>query len=155
MFRNSKEITISKALESWQDPQGNPLLILSEQSCDVFLGCWTETGEPANYICKISFSSAWASRSYTNEFLPYEIKDSGRSSILEITNSKWLKESVEYRLKTYPHWKPSNKEMYHHFVIQGHDLYVEVLAESYIEQIIPLNEFDKLLPPKYLNYFNQ
>jgi hypothetical protein len=155
MFGSSKEIAIAIPLKVWQDPQGNPLLIYSERICEIFVGCWEEEGTPADYICKIKFNSGWASRSYRIEYLPYEIKEYKRSAILEIENSKWLKESSDYRSKCYPEWKTWDKKNYRHFVVQGHDEFVEILAESYEEEMISLKEAEKQLPLNYLEYFNQ
>lgn len=155
MLGSSKEIAVAIPLKVWQDPQGNPLLIYSERSCEIFVGCWEEAGTPANYICKITFNFAWASRSYGIEYLPYEIKEHKRSAIFDITNSKWFKESSDYRLKCHPEWKTWDKKIYHHFVVQGHDEFVEVLAESYNEEAILLEEAAKVLPSTYLEFFNQ
>ena len=155
MFGNSKEIAVAIPLKVWQDPQGNPLLINSERRCEIFFGCWEEAGTPANYICRIEFNSAWAIRSYGIEYLPYEIKEQKHSAIFEIENSKWLKESSDYRLKSYPEWKNWDKKIYHHFVVQGHDEFVEVLAESYKEETILLKAAEKFLPLNYLEFFNQ
>ena len=154
-FGSSRETAIAIPLKVWQDPQGNPLLIYCERSCEIFVGCWEESGIPANYICRITFNSAWASRSYGLEYLPYQIKELKRSAIFEVTNSKWLKESSEYRLKCYPRWKTSDRKTYHHFLVQGHDEFVEVLAESYNEETILIKEAKNILSADYLKYFNQ
>ncbi len=155
MFGLSKEIAIPIPLKVWQDPQGNPLLIYSEHNCEVYFGCWDKTGEPAEFICRISFDSAWASKSCGLEFLRYQINEHTRSSILEIENSKWLKELTEYRLKCYPEWKTWDKTTYHHFVIQGHDEFVEILAKSYKEESISIEDAKNLLPSVYLEYLIQ
>ena len=155
MFGSSKEIAVAISLNIWQDPQGNPLLINSERSCEIFVGCWDEVGTPADYICRITFNFAWATRSYGIEYLPYEIKEHKRSAIFEVTNSKWLKEASDYRLKCYPEWKNWDNKTYHHFVVQGHDEFVEILAESYNEETVLLELAKSILPSVYLEYFNQ
>ena len=91
MFEKLKEIAEAIPLKSWQDPQGNPLIIFSKNIRTVYFGCWTDAGIPADYICKITFNSAWASRFYEIEYLPYEIKEFNHSSIYEVIDSKWLK----------------------------------------------------------------
>jgi hypothetical protein len=145
MFENFREIAETVPLKVWKDPQGNPLLISSENILDVYFGCWDDAGMPADYICKITFNFGWASRSYGIENLPYEIKEFSRSSIYEVINSKWLTESSERRLQCYPEWKTWDKKTYHHFVVSGHNNYAEVLAESFSEEIIPIENAKELL----------
>jgi hypothetical protein len=71
----------------WPDPQGNPLPIISEHVTLVYLGCWEESAEPADYVCRLTFKNGWASRSMKMEFLPYETRDVGTSpSVYEKTN---------------------------------------------------------------------
>jgi hypothetical protein len=81
--------------------------------------------------------------------LPYEIKNSSRSSIYEVIDSKWLKESSDRRLQCYPKWRILDEKIYHHFVVSGHDDYVEVLAESFTEEIIPIESAKEMLPYFY------
>lgn len=155
MIGSSKEIAVAIPLKVWQDPQGNPLLIFSEHLCEIFVGCWEDVGTPADYICKIAFNSAWAGRSFTLEFLSYEIKEDKHSAIFEVINSNWLKESSQFRLKYYPEWKNWDEKIYRHFVVQGHDKFVEILAESYEVETILLEKAKRFLPSKYLEFFNQ
>jgi len=155
MIGNSKENAVAIPLKVWQDPQGNPLMIFSEHNCEIYVGCWIEAGIPAEYICKITFISGWASRCYGVEYLPYEIKEHLRSAIFELTNSLWLKESSEYRLKCYPEWKTWDNLIYHHYIIQGHNNYIEIIAESYKEEVISMEDAETVLPSMYLKHFNQ
>ncbi len=149
MFGKSKEIAVAIPLKVWQDPQSNPLLIFSGSICVVYISCWDDDGVPADYICKITFNSGWASRFYGIEYLPYEIKEFHCSSIYEVKDSKWLKESSERRLQYYPQWKTWDKKTYHHFVVSGHDDYVEIIAESFTEEIIPIESAKEMLPLFY------
>lgn len=139
------EIAIPIPLEVWQDPQGNAVLKHSRQECLIYFGCWMTSGEPADYIGELRFEHAWAVRGYRLEYLPYKIK--GRrhhSSIFEIQNSIWLSQASEQRISAYPNWKSWDKRTYHHYVVQGHDNYFEVLASAFIEKNIPHNEAGEL-----------
>lgn len=150
MTTPADEIAVAIPLKVWQDPQGNPLLVFSEHLSLVFVGCWVEAGAPADYICRLTFNSAWAARSYRIEYLPYVIKEHlHRSLIYEVVNSTWLEESSYRRSKCYPEWRDGNKRVYHHYVVQGHDEYVEVIAEGFSEEIISEDRFREILPLLY------
>ena len=114
------------------------MLIYSERECSVYFGCWVGSGEPADYICRLSFERAAAVRSYGREFIPYRVLTSGaRSYILRVTDSDFLREHVAYRQQHYPQFaRPSLQ----HFVMVGHDIYHEVLAPSFTEATIPAAE---------------
>ena len=125
------------------------MLIFSANVRVVYIGCWVDAGIPADYICKITFNSGWVSRFYGIEYLPYEIKEFSRSSIYEVIDSKWLKESTERRLEYYPQWKTWDKKTYRHFVVSGHDNYVEIIAESFTEEIVLIERAKEILPLLY------
>ena len=141
-----KEIAVPIPLKVWQDPQGNPFLVDSEHRTVVYLRCWTDDCEPADFACEISFQHGWASRMTHIEFSPYKINDPHRSAIYEVVNSSWLKEATKRRKKCYPQWKSWDKNVYHHYVIEGHDCYLEVLAENFTEKTIALETVKGILP---------
>ena len=149
MSRKAKETAVAIPLKVWQDPQSNPLLIFSQSIRVVYIGCWTDAGVPADYICKITFNAGWASRFYAIKHLPYEIKEFHRSSIYEIKDSDWVKKSSEQRLECYSEWKTWDKRTYHHFVVSGHDNYIEVIAEAFTEEIISIENAKEILPLLY------
>ena len=122
-------------LSCWQDPQGDLVLIYSERECSVFFGCWVRSGEPADYVGRLSFERAAAVRSYGREFIPYQLPASGvHSYILRVSDSDFLREQVAYRLQHYPQFAGPPMQ---HFVVVGHDIYHEVLAASFTEATIP------------------
>ena len=125
-------------LSCWQDPQGDLVLIYSERECSVFFGCWVSSGEPADYICRLSFERAAAVRSYRREFIPYQLPDhTGHSYILRVPDSDWQREHIAYRRQRYPHSPDQPRQ---HFVVVGHDIYHEVLAVDFAEATIPAAE---------------
>lgn len=132
----SKEIAAPIPLKVWQDPQCDVVLHAGRDGCAVYFGCWAIAGEPADYICKLTFTHGWAVRGYNSEFLPYERGGCSRSCIYEIENSEWLRQETTQREKNYPEWKEWDKKSYHHYVVSGHDNYYEIIAASFDEQII-------------------
>lgn len=148
----SNQTAIAVPLKIWKDPQSNPLLIFSEHLCLIYVGCWSEAGTPADYICKLKFNAGWAARCYGIEFMPYLIKEHHRSSIYEVQNSSWITQATEERLRYYPRWKNWDTRIYHHYAINGHDKYVEVIAESFDEELIPHGKAEDILPLLYQDY---
>lgn len=123
-------------LEFWQDPQGDVILIYSEHECSVYLACWKSTGEPADFIGHLSFEHASVVRSFTREFLPYRLpRHDHRSYILRIPESELIHEHVAYRQQRYPHMPTLPTP--NHYVVVGHDIYHEILANSLVAGTIP------------------
>lgn len=149
------ETAIQIPLSVWPDPQGNPLLILSERLTLVYLGCWQATAEPANYACKLVFEHGWASRAMKVEFLPYQTNPTGTSPLYEVINSSYLRESNGWRLHVYPEWRNWDSTPYRHFVISGHDTYVEVIAESFREERVSIDDVREMMPRFYREFVSE
>jgi len=126
-------------LKIWQDPQGEVVLHYSERECSVFFLCWQNSGEPADYIGHLSFDHAHAVRSYSREFLPYRLPaHKHHSYILSISDSELVREHTEYRKSRYPQWPSRTTPI--HFVVVGHDIYHEILADGYSATTIKKDE---------------
>ena len=124
-------------LGSWQDPQGDVVLVYSLFECSIFFGCWDEAGVPADYVCLLSFTAAVATRSFPREYIPYEIEPAEHKSyVLEVVDSPWLHDQQRERKRlqetVYRH-NPGRPWDARHFVVTGHDIYHEILAASYKE----------------------
>src|SRR5262245_53014372 len=124
-------------LGSWQDPQGDVVLVYSLSECSVFFACWEEAGMPAGYVCHLLFRDAEATRSFPREYIPYEIESLAyKSYVLEIVDSPWLQEQQREHKRlqetVYRH-SPGRPFDARHFVVTGHDIYHEVLAASFEE----------------------
>ena len=139
-----KQLAVPIPINVWQDPQGDVVLYYSREGCNVSFGCWAAAGEPADYICELGFNHAWAVRGVNSEYLPYEIQEQNRSCIYEVTDSEWLKHESEQRSRSYPEWKKWDSRLYHHYVMSGHDNYVEVIAASFEERLVSRREAGEL-----------
>lgn len=121
------------------------LLNHSRDECVVSFACWEAAGDPADYICQLKFNNAWAVRGVRSEFLPYEYEGHQRSCIYEVVDSKWLEQESELRSQSYPEWRSWDSKQYHHYVVDGHDNFVEVIAVGFEEQIVPRSEAGELI----------
>jgi hypothetical protein len=118
-------------LDFWQNPQGDVILVFSENECSVYFGCWSAAGEPADFIGHLMFQNASAARSYGREFLPYRVpKHDHHSYILSIPDSEFIREQIEYRGQHYPDSRVDTRGRIH-YVVAGHDIYHEILAASF------------------------
>lgn len=138
------QLAIPIPLKAWQDPQGDVVLQHSRNGCTISFACWDDAGQPADYICKLVFDHAWAVRAVNSEFLPYEINEPQRSCVYEIKDSEWLIGISKQRSDYYPEWRNWDKRSYHHYVVRGHDNYCEVVAEAFVERIVPRDEAGEL-----------
>ena len=139
------EIAKPIPLHVWQDPQGDVVLKHSLSECAVYYDCWTNAGEPADYICEPQFNHAWMVRGHCSEHLTYQVNQgSSRSDIYKIENSTWLRQASQRRATDYPNWRDWDEKEYCHFVVQGHDNYYEIIATGYSEKQIPYEEAGEL-----------
>ena len=133
-------------LAAWQDPQGDVLLVYSEAECSIYFGCWTNAGQPADYVCRLRFKGAKGVRSYPREFVPYDYTSRHHSSILEVEASPWRAEQIEkhWRLSetVYTSHPPLPFEV-RHFVVKGHDIYHEILAAEFEESRIERKDINE------------
>ena len=139
------QLAVPIPLKVWQDPQGDVVLHHSRECCTVSFACWDAAGEPADHICQLNFHHAWVVRGVNSEYLPYEGPEHHQHScIYEIEDSVWLKQESEERGKTYPEWREWDSRLYHHYVVRGHDNYVEVIASSFEEGVVSRSEAGEL-----------
>lgn len=128
---------IAIPLDIWRDPQGDIVLVYSEMECSIYFACWKAQAEPADFLGHLSFSGASAVRSFRREFLPYQIQPHAlKSCILEIPDSDFAKEHLAYRRAHYPD-SPGTQYVPKHFVVDGHDIYHEILAKAFVASAIP------------------
>jgi len=123
-------------LEVWQDPQGDVILIYSENECSVYFACWAGAGEPADFIGHLSFDHGCGVRSFHREFSPYQVSNPGKSEILRIPDSELVREHLAYRKRHYSHLPPK-LVVPNHYVVRGHDIYHEILADGFVCNKIP------------------
>ena len=142
---SAPQIAVAIPLKLWQDPQGNVVLRYSRETCLMYFGCWTDAGEPADYLGQLTFHNAWAIRGLRLESHSYKIKrHEYHSNILVVENSEWLPQVTEQRLKNYPEWKTWDTRKYFHYVVSGHDNYYDIIATGFEENIVPENEAGEL-----------
>jgi hypothetical protein len=131
-----RQVVIPIPLKVWQDPQGDVVLYHSRGECIISFACWDAAGDPADYICQLRFDHAWAVRGLRSEFLPYEYAAHHRSCIYEAVDSKWLEQERQLRSQNYPDWLSWDRKEYQHYIVSGHDNFVEVIASSFEEEIV-------------------
>lgn len=120
----------------WQNPQSDVILVYSECECSIYFACWKAAGIPADFIGQVSFEHASAVRSFTREYLPYRFPTHNHHSyILQIPNSDLVEEHVAYRQRHYPNSPERSKPI--HYVVVGHDIYHEILADNFTAKAIP------------------
>jgi hypothetical protein len=129
------EVTIVP-LQYWPDPQGDVLLSYSGEECLLHYACWLAPGDPADFICRLSFQKAAVVRAFRREYVPYPIPENARRGyMLQILNSEFTKEHSAYRQRFYSHI-PADTTLRNHYVFCGHDIYYEIFAAGFTETVI-------------------
>jgi hypothetical protein len=126
-------------LEFWQDPQRDVILIFSEYECSVYCACWKAAGDPADFIGHLSFGHAASVRGFRREFLPYQVQGRHHSYILQIVDSELVQEHKAYRQRHYP-VSLSRLSDPNHYIVVGHDIYHEILADNFTSTAIAKQE---------------
>ncbi|HZG81786.1 MAG TPA: hypothetical protein VEZ13_13540 [Brevibacillus sp.] len=125
------ELAIPIKLDVWQDPQGDIILHSSGRDCFVYFGCWDDESNPCDYIARISFNGCIASKYIHSQFLNYKVEEHNfHSYILSIQNSSWVKQVAENEKRIYGD-RAIDYSLYLHYVVQGHDVYVEIIAKEF------------------------
>jgi hypothetical protein len=135
-------------LEVWQDPQSDLILIFSLSECSVYFLCWESRGMLADYLGHLSFQGASLVRSFCRESSPYQAVERHRSNVLRVRDSDLARDCVEYQKSHYPHMPLETKSLKPLFVVTGHDIYHEILADSFTVTKIPCNH---VTDPRLLN----
>jgi hypothetical protein len=113
--------------------QGNAVLLSATGESQVFVSLWDEQGYEMPHLGKFRFINAWASEYFATENGgSYLTADSAPYGFLaRIESSTWLAECIKRRLSRYPNWLQWDKRNYHHFMVHGHDNYVQIIAEQF------------------------
>lgn len=109
------------------------ILIFSCDKCMVYL--IADEKEYSSSFVKLEFKQVQCVRSARTDCTPaigISPEEPGASFIAELTESKWSIEARESYVYIDSPIKPSGR----HFVISNHDIFYEILAESFTESII-------------------
>lgn len=143
MADNATIDAVAIPLEFWQDPQGDVILVYSEHECSVYFACWMTAGVPAAFIGHLSFVHACGVRSFRREFSPYQVSNPGKSEILRVADSELVREHMAYRQRHYSHLPPRSV-VPNHYVVRGHDICHEILADGFTCNRIPNHDVTDL-----------
>jgi len=118
-----------------QDPQSNLSISIKEDICEVTFRVWDLDGQEIEGVRgRVSFDHGWACEYVMLEIYSYpEQKELCSSDIFlwKLTQSSWLTEKIDQRTKIYPTWLNQDRREYFHFLIEGHDNYIEVIASGF------------------------
>lgn len=134
-------------LPIWQNPQSSVAIRYLKNSVYIYFSFWnSETYETdTNYIGEIEFENAWA---LELEVLPMHgimtIFHNFKSYILQADRSGWLLSKFELRQAVYPDWLNWDKKKYYHYIVQGSESWIQVLASNYSVKIQPISSFPDL-----------
>lgn len=109
------------------------VLVYTSQSCAVYL--LVESDETAPPFVKLQFDGARCVRSARTDCSPaigIYPREPGASFIVELTDSKWPIEAHE----AYTYAGSPLKPRGHHYVVSNHDVFHEVLADSFSESLV-------------------
>lgn len=117
------------------------VLVYSCEKCTVYLVADQDKYDSS--FIKLEFQRVQCVRSARTDCSPaigIYPKEPGASFIVELTKSKWPVEANESYVYAGSSIKPSG----HHYVVTNHDIFHEILAESFDEKLIQPNddEFD-------------
>ena len=137
-----KNIAHQIGLDFWQDPTSNLAIVKSNKELIVYCSCWTdESGEDDDRIGKIIFSNCWYYEYYGFRTQPYALANQELSSyIIYVKESELLSKITDSRLNLYPQWKEWDFKEYKHYIVQGENSYVQIIASEFISRYADIDE---------------
>lgn len=134
---SGKAITLKYLYDHIEDS----VLIFSCEKCSVYLVA--DEKQYADSLVKLEFKGVQCVRSVRTDCSPVVgiyPKEFGVSYIVELTESKWPVEAHQLYVYAEASIEPRGR----HFVVSNHDIFHEILAESFTETIIQPddNEYD-------------
>jgi hypothetical protein len=128
-MKSGKAIT----LKYQHDHIENAVLVYADHQCSIFLLLEGEQAAPS--FVKLQFEGARCIRSARTDCSPamgIYPKDLGKSFLVELTDSTWPIEAHN----AYTYAGSSLKPRGRHFVVSNHDVFHEILAESFSESLV-------------------
>lgn len=120
-------------LKSQHDHIEDSVLVFSCRECSVFLIQDLNSSQPT--FVELKFHKAICVRSARTDCTPaigIYPEQAGVSFIVEITDSQWAVEAHKAYVYATSTLKPSGR----HFVVSNHDVFHEILAESFTESLV-------------------
>lgn len=115
------------------------VIVFSCNRCSIYLRAEVKQF-PSSFV-KLQFDGVQCSRSARTDCSPAIkvcSKEPGASFIVELIESNWPAEAN----KSYVYAGSSVKREYRHFVITNHDIFHEVLAETFTESIVQQGDLE-------------
>ncbi len=128
---------IAISLRYQHDHIEDAVLVYAPHECFVYLVA--EEPEYENSFVKLEFLRAKSVRSARTECSPaigINPKELGSSYIVELTESQWPLEAH----KSYSYAGTKYESNMRHFVVANHDIFHEILAESFTEKLVIFGE---------------
>jgi hypothetical protein len=132
-------------LPFWQAPQEPLAIAIAKGTCRVFFALWDYDGNVIpNCLGKATFSKVFSTRTLSTDLLPYQLNPHHfQSYLLEVENSGWLAAESQTRLDTYSTWRSWDQTTYHHYVLEGAESYLEVLAAGFTAEMATADEYQQ------------
>ena len=130
---------IAISLKYQHDHIEDAILVYTSQYCVVYLIAEGEAIERS--FVKLEFDRARCARSARTDCSPaigIYPNEPGRSFLVELTDSKWAVEAHE----AYTYVGSSLKPHRRHFVVSNHDVFHEILADSFSETLVAPGDTD-------------
>ena len=122
------------------------VLVYTSHICAIYLLAESEGIAPS--FVRLQFDSARCVRSARTDCSPaigIYPPESGVSFIVELTDSKWPIEAHEFYTYAGSILKPRGR----HYVVSNHDLFYEILADSFSESLVEQDDADYDFIKKY------
>jgi hypothetical protein len=137
---------IAITLKYQHDHIEDAVLVYSSHECAVYLLAEGEPAQPS--FVKLQFEDARCVRSACTDCTPamgIYPSNPGESFLVELTDSKWPIEAHN----AYTYAGSSLKPRGRHFVVSNHDVFHEILAESFSESLVAQGDAEYEYIKKY------
>lgn len=125
-----------------QDPQSNLTLLINEGICEATFLLWdSNDAEATGNKGGIIFHDCWAAEHLSSELKPY----SGANEqcipgvfLVKVLGAQWYVDKVRDRVAMYSNWQAWDKRVYFHYLLSGHDNYIQIIASGFKFEVTPI-----------------
>jgi len=129
------------AMSYKQDPQSNLTILINEGICQAtFFLLDANDAEVTDHQGRLIFHNCWAAEFLSSELNPYSCA-SGQCIpgifLTKVLEAKWYADKIRDRVAIYLNWRTWDKRVYTHYLLSGHDNYVQIIASDFTFEVIP------------------
>ena len=122
-----------------QDPQSNLSISINDRLLEATFLLWDSNDQDIRtHNGKLIFYNCWAAEYVNVEIFDAAIREPCHPNIFlsKIIESQWYDSKIQQRAEIYPTWLAWDKKKHVHYLLEGRDHHIQMIASAFEFQII-------------------